>query len=67
MNKQINNFAKIIPLDSEGNPLTTPSDYKIKEIKRVDNHKRVLYLVITLIIIAIVLGFISFYLLPLIG
>ena len=64
MNKQINNFAKIIPVDNQGNPLTTPSEYKIKEIKKDKSPRMTFILVIILIIIAVIAAFISFCLLP---
>ena len=70
--RQINNFAKVIKVDAQGNPIRNDNN-EVKEvivpikselIIKEKNPYIVFYLVIILILIAILLAFISFYVLP---
>ena len=65
MNKQINNFAKVIPLDSNGNPIADPKEeYVIKDIKKEKNKSSIIYITIIIILLALIIGFILLYVMP---
>lgn len=67
MNKQINNFAKVIPLDSNGNPIADPlkkEEYVIKDIKKDNNPMAKVYIAIILLLLALIIGFIMLYVMP---
>ena len=71
--KQLNNFAKVIQVDKNGNPIPPKNNIEIVQKAKIKDENIVVkehnpmitfYIVIILILIAILLGFIVFYVLP---